>query len=58
MTRTQTKNKRKTQNCKVYQIKVDKSKLSKKSLKHLNSLFLEGKWLYNSILSYSDPDEN
>ena len=49
-----TKKRRKTQVCKVYQVKVDKSKLSKKSLKHLNTLFLEGKWLYNTILSSQD----
>ena len=53
-TKQNTKKRRKTQTCKVYEVKVNKSKLSKHSKKHLKSLFLEGKWLYNSILSSSD----
>jgi len=50
-TREQTRERHNTMSCKVYQTKIDKSKLSKHSLNHLNLLFLEGKWLYNSILS-------
>jgi hypothetical protein len=46
-----TKERRKSQTCKVYQVKVDYSKLSTKTRNHLKSLFLEGKWLYNSVLS-------
>ncbi len=53
-TRLKTKEKRKTQDCKVYELKIDKSKLSRHSLEHLKLLFLEGKWLYNSILSSLD----
>jgi len=53
-TKLKTKEKRKTQDCKVYELKIDKSKLSKHSLEHLKLLFLEGKWLYNSILSSPD----
>ncbi len=49
-----TKEKRKSQTCKVYELKINKRKLSKNSLKHLKFLFLEGKWLYNSILSSTD----
>ncbi len=49
-----TREKRKSQTCKTYELKVNKRKLSKKSLKHLKLLFLEGKWLYNSILSSED----
>ena len=49
-----TREKRLSQTCKVYELKVDKSKLSKHSLEHLKLLFLEGKWLYNSILSSED----
>jgi putative transposase len=50
----QTKEKRKSQVCKVYELKFDKSHLSKEKLVYLNQLFLEAKWLYNSILSSED----
>jgi putative transposase len=46
-----TKEKRKHQNCRVFELKIIKSKCSKKTLKHLNKLFLETKWFYNYILS-------
>jgi len=49
-----TKDKRKSQICKVYQIKVDYSKLSKHTRNQLKSLFIEGKWLYNSVLNFED----
>lgn len=49
-----TKLKRQFQVCKVYQLKVDYSRLSKNTKNQLNTLFLEGKWLYNTILSSSD----
>ena len=49
-----TKDKRKSQTCKVYQVKVDSSKLSKTTRNSLKSLFLEGKWLYNSVLDFKD----
>ena len=41
----------KSQTCKVYEIKVDKSHLSQKSINHLHSLFTEAKWFYNYVLS-------
>lgn len=47
----ETRNRRKTQICKSYELKFDKSHLSKEKLDYLNMLFLEAKWLYNSILS-------
>jgi putative transposase len=43
--------KRKTQICRVYELKVDKSHLNSESKKHLHVMFLEAKWLYNHILS-------
>jgi len=46
-----TREKRKFQVCKVYEVKVDKSLLSKEKLEYLNRLFLEAKWWYNHILS-------
>jgi transposase len=47
----QTREKRKTQVCKVYTVKFDKSHLSKDKLNFLNMLFLEAKWLYNYQIS-------
>ena len=41
--------------CKVYELKFDKSHLSKKKQEYLNRLFLEAKWLYNCMLSTTDP---
>jgi len=50
----QTKEKRKSQVCKVYELKFDMSHLSKEKSIYLKQLFLEAKWLYNSILSSTD----
>lgn len=49
-----TREKRKSQTCKVYELKIIKSKLPKLAKEHLKLLFLEGKWLYNSVLSSED----
>ena len=49
-----TKEKRKSQTCRVYEVKIDKSHLNSESKQHLNMLFLEAKWLYNHILSQED----
>jgi putative transposase len=46
-----TKAKRKTQMCKVYEVKIDISHLNNATQEHLNRLFLEAKWFYNYILS-------
>ena len=46
-----TKEKRKTQTCRVYEIKIDLSHLNHATQEHLNRLFLEAKWLYNHVLS-------
>jgi len=47
----QTRLKRKTQMCKTFELKIDKSHLSTEKLQYLRRLFLEAKWLYNHILS-------
>jgi len=39
----ETRNKRKTQTAKSFEIKLDKSKISKEKLSNLQRLFLEGK---------------
>jgi putative transposase len=47
----QTLQRRKSQDCRVYELKLDLSHLSNKKLNDLRLLFLESKWLYNHILS-------
>jgi len=47
----ETKLRRVNQTCKVYTLKIDFSKVSRKNRKHLSTLFYEAKWLYNSILA-------
>ena len=49
-----TKERHKKQTCKVYEIKIDKSHLSIKSLNFLKTLFKETKWFYNYCLSHED----
>ncbi len=49
-----TRKRRKGQDCRTFEVKLDKSHLSKEKKSHLNRLFLEAKWLYNSILSSED----
>jgi len=49
-----TKEKRKSQTCKVFTLKFDKDKLSSVRLDYLHSLFTEAKWVYNHILSLPD----
>jgi putative transposase len=46
-----TRAKRKTQTCRVYEVKIDTSHLNNTTQEHLNRLFLEAKWFYNYILS-------
>lgn len=46
-----TRAKRKTQICRVYEVKIDSSHLNQATRDHLNRLFLEAKWFYNHILS-------
>lgn len=50
-TRNQTKEKRINQSCKVFELKVDASHLSKKTKNDLNLLFVEAKSTYNHFLS-------
>jgi len=50
-----TKDRRKSMDCKVFEVKFDKSKLSKEKKNYLNRLFAEAKWIYNSILGHASP---
>ncbi len=52
-----TRQKRKFQDCKVFDLKLDLSHLSNAKLENLNNLFKEAKWLYNHILSLNEKDE-
>ena len=47
-----TRNKRQSQTCKVYEVKIDRSHLSTTNLKLLSLLFKETKWFYNYCLSH------
>lgn len=53
-TRLETEERRKSQVCKTYILKLDKSHLSKQKRDQFRKLFLEVKWLYNYILSQED----
>jgi putative transposase len=52
-----TKDKRKTQTCKVFELKVDRSHLSKFANNHLFNMFKEAKWFYNHCLALDAVDE-
>jgi len=51
-----TREKRKSQICKVYEAKIDCSHLSKFVKSHFNGLFREAKWFYNYCLSHDNVD--
>ena len=54
-----TREKRKSQVCRVYRVKIDISHLNGAQQTHLKMLFVEAKWLYNDILTFShDHDIN
>ena len=46
-----TRERRKTQNVIVLKLKIDNDKLNNKSIKTLNTIFLEAKWLYNYVIN-------
>ena len=46
-----THDKRKSQSCSVYKIKIQKNKLSKRQKQELKMLFVEAKWIYNDALN-------
>jgi hypothetical protein len=50
----ETRQRRKTQDCKVYTCKFDASHLSKQKKEYLNRLFLEAKWFRNYIIARDD----
>ena len=50
----ETRNKRKSQVCKCFKFKIDKSSLSKEQLTQIKMQFVEAKWIYNYLLSNQD----
>lgn len=47
----ETYNKRKSQDCKCFKFKIDKSNLSKTQANQLKMQFVEAKWIYNYLIS-------
>ena len=54
-TRAETKERHKHMHCRVFEIKVDFSKLSREKKEHINALFREAKWLRNAVIGSGDP---
>ncbi len=52
-----TRQRRESQVCKVFELKIDKSHLSLRKLNDLNNLFKEAKWLYNHTLALGQDKE-
>ena len=50
----ETRKKRKRQLCRVYELKIDYSRMNKLSRTQLKMLFVEAKWLYNYWLSLQE----
>jgi len=53
-TLAKTREKRKTQKCKVFELKLDASHFNSKTKEALKMMFVEAKWLYNYYLSQED----
>ncbi len=49
-----TREKRKNQICKVFELKLVHNQMNQAQIKFLNRIFLEAKWLYNDILAHND----
>ncbi len=49
----ETRQRRTRQTCRVFKVKVDNSKLSKKQKEQLKMMFVEGKWLRNDRLAWA-----
>lgn len=49
-TMKETYNKRKSQDCKCFKFKIDKSNLSKEQANQLKMQFVEAKWIYNYLI--------
>lgn len=55
----ETRERRKSQFCRVYRVKIDFSHLNQQQKLHMKMLFVEAKWLYNDVLTFiNDHDIN
>lgn len=54
----ETREKRKSQVCHIFRVKVDESKLNEIQREHLKMLFVEAKRYYNHILNWSEDENN
>jgi putative transposase len=54
----ETKERRKSQTCRVFKVKIQESSLTKQQKEQLKMIFVEAKWLINDILSWSEKEEN
>ena len=52
-----TREKRKSQFCRVFRVKIDISHLNEAQRVHLKMLFVEAKWLYNDALTFSQEHD-
>ena len=52
-----TREKRKSQICRVYRVKIDISHLNEAQKIHLKMLFVEAKWLYNDALTFTQEHD-
>lgn len=52
-----TREKRKSQRCKVYALKIQTNKLSKKQRETLKMMFVEGKWFWNYIINFTETND-
>ena len=46
---------RKTQNCRTFKFKVDRSRLTSQQKEQLKMMLVESKWIYNYIVGNCDP---
>lgn len=53
----ETREKRKSQECKVYSLKIQANKLSKKQKESLKMMFVEGKWFWNYIVDFTETND-
>ena len=53
----ETKQKRKSQVCRVYRVKIDLSHLNKAQILRLQMIFVEAKWLYNDVISFMNDHD-
>jgi len=56
--RLETQERHQNMSCKVFEIKINKSKLNQDQNNFLSLLFLEAKWFYNDMLSFSKDDHS